>query len=370
MSSPCATATQFADRAVLEGVPKIGYIQMEDGTWEMAPFASSIRSALQFMGEKFTYNDIMALSGGAFRMAWNTTEWDPGNSDVAHLTGDPLDPFRRVFDAAGYEVSFYGKQENQGTAYFSHFTQYLDKEGMRKAILASIDRYAPVIAIGVIGPPECCVITGYDQGGDVLTGWNFWQGDPGFDAQPQFEDSGYFRVSGWYQKCDGIVLIGPKKQVREQEEIDRAAIEWAVEVMKQGPDATYARGFSGYTEWAKELLDDANFPDDNDEVLLNRMIVVDDASMILAGRGEAARWLARAAKRMTASAGHLMAAADLFSEEEKAATKIWDLMGKFEPRQKSLAERRARAQIASILLETRDLDMKALPHLEAALKEL
>ena len=44
----------------------------------------------------------------------------------------------------------------------------------RGHIIESIrDRGRPVIAHGVIGPPEECIIAGYDEGGDVSVGWNF-----------------------------------------------------------------------------------------------------------------------------------------------------------------------------------------------------
>ncbi len=197
-------------RNVLAGIPKIGYIQREDGSWEMAPFASSIRSALAYMGEQITYDEVMAYSGAAFRMVWNTIEWDGGNSDVAHSNGDPLEPFRRVFDTAGYEVSFYGREENRGSRHFGYFHDYLNFEAMRDAILASINRNVPPIALGVIGPPECCVIAGYDESGDVLVGWNYWQGDPGWESDPDKEESGYFRKRSWYEKTEGLVLIGQK----------------------------------------------------------------------------------------------------------------------------------------------------------------
>lgn len=39
-------------------------------------------------------------------------------------------------------------------------------------------RAEPVIAIGVVGPPEPCIVAGYDKGGEVLIGWSFFQDRP------------------------------------------------------------------------------------------------------------------------------------------------------------------------------------------------
>ena len=45
-------------------------------------------------------------------------------------------------------------------------------------IMDSINRGIPVLAFGVVGPSDCCIITGYDQGGDVLLGWSTYQDIP------------------------------------------------------------------------------------------------------------------------------------------------------------------------------------------------
>jgi hypothetical protein len=31
------------------------------------------------------------------------------------------------------------------------------------------------LAFGIIGPPECCIVTGCDEHGNVLIGWNYFQ---------------------------------------------------------------------------------------------------------------------------------------------------------------------------------------------------
>jgi len=36
--------------------------------------------------------------------------------------------------------------------------------------MESIDRGIPVLAFPVVGPSDCCIITGYDEGGEVLLG--------------------------------------------------------------------------------------------------------------------------------------------------------------------------------------------------------
>lgn len=60
----------------------------------------------------------------------------------------------------------------------------VDEVQARSEIRASIDAGRPVLAFGVYGPPECCVVTGYDQDGATLIGWNYHQDDGSREAAP------------------------------------------------------------------------------------------------------------------------------------------------------------------------------------------
>jgi len=63
-----------------------------------------------------------------------------------------------------------------------------------KKIIESIDQNVPVLAFGVIGPPECCIITGNDESGEVIIGWNYFQNE-----HDDFEPTGQFRKGNWYK---------------------------------------------------------------------------------------------------------------------------------------------------------------------------
>lgn len=362
-----ARPTRSPARVVLPGVQKIGYIQLKDGSWELTPFASSLRSVLAYLGESITYDEVMAFSGAAFRMVWNPAHWDPGNSDISFMAADPLEPFRRAFAAAGYEAQFYGRQENRGASYFSFFPDYLIEEQMRSAIVASIDRQVPVIAFGVIGPPECCVVAGYDEGGGVLIGWNFFQGDPAWEAVIEKEESGYFRRRGWYASTEGLILIGAKRSALSREDLDRQVLEWALQVARSERANQHNLGQAAYNSWAEQMQTEAFFPAGDDETLSYRMTVIDDASMMIDARLQAARFLRGAALREPALAGNLLSAAGLYEREQKLAGELWYLPGKYEPRHRGLADPAVRRQIAEIILQARDLDAQAAFYLEQAL---
>ena len=153
-------------------------------------------------------------------------------------------------------------------------------------------------------------------------------------------------------------------------EKDGKTLEWAVQVLNQEGSGPYAYGQYAYTAWAEDMLKDENFPAGNDELLNWRMVVVEDASMMIAARGDAARFLKQMAARNPKAHSDLLAAAAIYEQIERLASRLWDLMGKFEPRQNCMADHNARQIIANTLLEARDLDSNALQYLQKGLETL
>lgn len=146
------------ESAILYGVPKVAYGQ--DGC---TPFPMCVHSCGKYLGIPLDYTRAMAESGAAFRLAWNTACWDGGNVDAVFTFDDPAMVFRCGMRAMERELKFLGR------------TPETKKEDFTDFIRREIDAGNPVIALGVIGPPEACVITGYREGGNVLMGWNVFQ---------------------------------------------------------------------------------------------------------------------------------------------------------------------------------------------------
>lgn len=137
----------------------------------------------------------MAESGAAFRLAWNTACWDGGNVDAIFTFDDPLKVFRCGMRAMEREFKFLRRMPETKKEYYMDF------------ICREIDAGYPVIALGIIGPPEACVITGYQDGGKVLMGWNVFQEYPEYQASVQFEKNGYFLTGDWWENPDTTALI-------------------------------------------------------------------------------------------------------------------------------------------------------------------
>ena len=110
-------------------------------------------------------------SAGAFRRLWNRD--DGGNVDLMYLQPEP---YIRVFEALNYD---------------HRVIPYGDKAAALRAVRQSLARRRPVLAFGIIGPPECGIVAGYDEEGDVLLGYSYFQ-----DGSL----SGYYQKRDWYEE--------------------------------------------------------------------------------------------------------------------------------------------------------------------------
>jgi hypothetical protein len=123
---------------------------------------------MQYLGEPVEKDFLMGVSGGAFKMYW-IPPWSPANCDLLDIGEEPV---RRTFAALGYDYTYLGNYLRNNPAY--------TKEFYRQHIVTSIDAGRPVIAMGIVGPPECGIVAGYDKDGGP-PGLCF-QGDSGLDA--------------------------------------------------------------------------------------------------------------------------------------------------------------------------------------------
>ena len=346
-------------RAVLEGLPLVGYKEHPDKTWEFCPFPSCLKAALDYMGDHTGYDYLMGTTGAAFRLLWNSHEWDGGNVDLLVMAPDPHEPFRRAFAAIGYDpvMVWQGDCEEEGS--------------FLRRIAENIDRRRPVIAFGVIGPPECCLIAGYDEGGDVLVGWNFFQGQPPFSIGVEYESSGYFRKREWFPGTYGLILIGERRETPAPDEVYRRSLQWALEVSYAPAVRQRHNGLAAYQAWAADLLRNEEFTMDDGELLGLRLMAHDDASLMVGeGRPLAAQFLRRAAAHLPAISDELLAAAELYQAEGHLIQSIWDLLGDMSrpaERVRRLARPEIRCQMAAIILQAREKDAEAIQHVARAL---
>lgn len=346
--------------------------------FELTPFPSSLKAALAYMGEEYTYEYLMGTSGVAFRMVFNPSRWDAGNVDIIFTAKDAIQPFMRAFEAVGYSFEAYGNAaRNIETDDYYHwircFSPHKDEEFFRTKIIASIQAGKPVIGFGVVGPLEACVVTGYDQAGEVLVGWSYFQSIPEFSGKVEFEKSGYFRKTDWFRNTGAMILIGQKKDKPDRKEIHRKALRWALDVIRIPQVHEHHTGLKAYETWAEFMKRDEDFPDE-EEVLFNRNIVLCDAMTMLGeGRWFASLFLADIARHEPGMADELYKAASCFAQQREVTMAMGKILGGYAWEQekiKKLADHENRHKIVPLILAARDTDAEAAKHIEKALTKI
>lgn len=240
-----------AGKVYIEEVRKVSW-----DTGEMCEFASSFVSALNNIGESIPYYKVLGSSGVAFRFTINPGEWDFGNYSIRNISPEQYEPVRRAFSSAGYAYKLIECNRYQEDA---------------ANIIDSIERGIPVLAFGVVGPSDTCIITGYDDGGEVLLGWSTYQDIP--DDHPYPHDStGYFRKSGWHDATSGYILIGEKMDVPEPRKVYLETLKWAVSLMRMPKMGNKITGLDGLRLWAEEMTQERYFPPEDNDVLGQRYV--------------------------------------------------------------------------------------------------
>ena len=382
--------TGSGDRCVLEGVPRVGFFpeqrQHEDSKMrcpEDVCLPSCLRSCMEFLGDGLGcrqigtahdqsgvfcgYAYLMGMTGAGFRLSWKPG-WHGDNVGTYLVSDDPSEIFRRALAAVGREGEIICRAELRA--------QGLDSEEyLRSRIIESIrDKGHPVIAHGVIGPPEECLITGYDEGGDVLVGWNFFQSSPDCNAGVEYEPCGYFRKRDWFSDTWSLVLIGDRlAALPDRKQAFREAITFALDVVRT--PLRYGdrhNGLAAYGAWAEHLLCDEDFATDDPAELSLRLEVHDDAvSTIAEGRWYASIFLAQAASTdIGLRTPHLYHAAACYAREHDLMWQVWRAVGgigRSPEKARNLADPEVRRRIVPIIREARANDEEAANHLEAAL---
>jgi len=349
---------------VLYGVRRVQYCYEE-----CTPFPAALRSCLNYLGQEINYAYLMAATGAAFRLRWNPECWDGGNVDIMAIYEDPSEGLTRGLRAAGRSWRMLGRQPSVTKADFAAF------------IKAEIDSGRPVIAFGIIGPPEACIVTGYRDGGDTLLGWNFFQDNPEFASGSGFDASGYFITSVWWENPQTILLIAVGEE-RGTVSDSREILTNALDVLTRERVRSYLGGQAAYDEWIAKITDEGEFPEGMILPKLGERLMceIDAQTMVGEGRAYAAEYLKTVAVELDAAGrADSKRLADLAREAEAAfrgefelTKEMWSLPGFCEDGEKKLlafARRETRLALAERARKAKDLDRAAADAIRRLLDE-
>jgi len=189
----------------------------------------------------------MAYTGAAFRQSWDKGGWNIAAYDIRFLYEDPLKPFKLGFKGAGRNVVI---------SVNSEYIKSIIKEDAIPMIKSELDCGRPVIALGVVGPPEASIITGYRNNGETLLGWSLFQKDNHFNKNGEFDETGYFIKNDWWKDTQAIMSIGEEIGNRTP---DIEVLKNALEIMSTenvsayGDTDSFYGGQLAYKSWATAL---------------------------------------------------------------------------------------------------------------------
>ena len=388
----------YPERAVLEGVPRVHFYEGGKRCPEDLILPSVMRAVLEYLGEPdygckhclarnpeckvlCTYAFLVGVSGVASFLSWKEG-WHGDNVAPFYMSADAAAPERRIFRAIGYEHEWVIKEPGRD-----------DEALFRERIAESIARGMSVLGYGVVGPPEASIIAGYDEGGDVLIGWSFFQGMPEFnqgvefEPAPEGEPAGYFRKRDWFKDTECLLVVGGKVDKPSLEETCREALGWMLQVARTPmarpePDAPewYRQrhnGLAAYEAWAAHLLRDGEWPAEDEATLRAHHRIHDDA----VGNLAEARWygsvfLAQLVEGFVAGPGkpgtqaEVLHAAACYAAEHDLMWEAWELTGGIGNPEayRHMADPSVRRALADVVRQAREEDAQAADHLERALR--
>lgn len=374
------SASSSADRRVLDTVPRVGFYpdaRTHGGKpWpEDFIFPSCMRAIMGCLGHpEYDYIHFMGVTGAAFFLNWKPG-WHGDNKAIFYMV--PFDEhmklFQQAFDSTGYAMEAASLKGNDEISQRLH----VEPPEARRRILASIDAGRPLLAHGVVGPPETSIIAGYDEGGEVLIGWSFFQyARFGGHAGLEFEENGMFRKRNWLPDTWDLLYPGERSDPVDPKTVGRRSLRWAVKVART-TETWWGRrnGLAAYDAWAEHLLRDADIRPDGapPEGSGQRPFDVhDDAvSTVAEGRWYGAKYLARVAGEEPRMAAHLYEAAACYAREHDLMWEIWNCVGgngRSPEKVERFADPAVRRKIVGFIHQARDLDEQAIGHIEAALE--
>ncbi|MDE7223801.1 MAG: helix-turn-helix domain-containing protein, partial [Acetatifactor sp.] len=327
--------------------------QVKYGSYGSAtPFPICIKAVSEYLGDDVSYPYIMAATGAAFRLAWNTACWDLSNVDIYHTFTESDAVYGLGAKALGREFSFLGRDENTTREEFMTFIREHLTEGY------------PCIALGIIGPPEPCIVAGYGEDGESLLGWNFFQEDPEYAGDVTTAENGYFVSRSWWENTDtqAVMCIGP---VNASEETPKEILQRAVSALEGRMEHTYAKGIQAYDAWREMLLEESHFASTVYDSLFSKLLVQNDATTCLMdGRSQGAKYLLELAEKQKKEDNtKLEQAARHFQRVSAYAEEMSHLIGDWSDMDamlRHLADRNVREELAKLILCAKEEDEAAL----------
>jgi len=206
-------------KVFLDNIPPMKFGENMDNT-----FVRSAQLALNVMGENYSYDLLMGISGAAFRLHF-LPGWCPSSADAT--VG--FDVSRVLFKSLGYHCEFVKIDDNS----------FKDIRSLYKKIKGQINLGRPIVAINMKGQMEWGIVTGY------------LKNKPGILCRTYFDTSESYteaKRAPWLN-----FFIGEKNKTLKTDELFFNSLKTAVKLAKTKSFEEYLSGFAAFEKWNEEL---------------------------------------------------------------------------------------------------------------------
>lgn len=254
---------QDHSKCILKNVIRLSFEEGMECSWAGAMYA-----ALKYMGEPYTYHQIMGMSGACYRICF-TDVWDYSCTDALVA----FDYAASLYKAIGYSCHMMDRVEKQ------------ERKAERFAIMEDIQKGKPVLAINLRIAPEWGVITGYIEDGRRFLCRTYFDKDV-FDTLEQencqnatdrrmvFEENeGYLYTDFWYFL---IMHFGEKGDALSPVDTLKKSLTMLVDSFYAKESRGYYQGKEAYEAWMKGLSKEDDFQLECDKENVLRRLGVND----------------------------------------------------------------------------------------------
>jgi hypothetical protein len=218
------------EKKFIDGIPPMKYGENKDNT-----FVRSVQLSLNALGENYSYDYLMGISGAAFRI-----QFDPGwcPSSVDATCG--FDVSHEIFKSLKYTARF--KRINHNS--------FQDIKDLYSEIKTQIDQGKPIVAINLMGDMEWGIVTGYlkNEPGILCRTFN--------DESEEYSTA---RHAPWL-----TFFISDKKTDNTSDDLFSRSLEFAVLLARASKFEEYYSGFAAYEKWIEKIFQLAKRHDSED----------------------------------------------------------------------------------------------------------
>lgn len=207
------------DRVFIEGIPRMEWGKNRDNS-----FVRSAQLALNSLGENYSYNFLMGISGAAFRIHFHP-DFCPSSADSTI----GFDISRVMFKSLGYQCEFNKIDDSK----------FEEIQALYQKIITQINTGKPIVAINLKVCPEWGIITGY------------LKNRPGILCRTYFDKSEDYSLAEhapWLS-----FFIGDKGDSLNNKDLFLNSLKIAIQLARTEHFEEYYSGFKAFEKWIEAL---------------------------------------------------------------------------------------------------------------------